>query len=435
MRIVRSLSLALVALAAGSASSPAAEKAPTIGCPVAVAAIATCYSAKLPSGAYVTAAMPKTWNGNLVVFAHGGPSLNPPTANDSMAALGNAVEVRQGYAWVASSYRREGYGASFAAEDTEDARKFFVERIEKPKRTILRGTSYGGLVGAKLMELHGASYDGAVLLSGAVAGANLNYTFRADLRAIYQYYCKNLPKPDEANYPLWMGLPADSKLTNNDVTARIDDCTGISKPAAQRSDTQKQNLANILNTAKIPERMLLIHMRYATFMFRDLAEMTTHEKSAFSNTGVQYKGSSDDAALNKGVYRFDADPAAVAAVKADGEPTGNLPIPVVAIHSMNDPQVAVESENEYAARVKAAGKADKLVQAYTDEDQHAAQSAPEVAGAMDSVMAWIEKGEKPTPQSIAAACAQDQAKYMGPCRFHTDYQPKPYSTIYARGTK
>ena len=40
-------------------------------CPTALAAIATCYSAKLESGAYLLAAMPRNWNGNLVVFAHG----------------------------------------------------------------------------------------------------------------------------------------------------------------------------------------------------------------------------------------------------------------------------------------------------------------------------------------------------------------------------
>jgi alpha-beta hydrolase superfamily lysophospholipase len=424
--------LALSALA-GPAFAQAGNPE-TTACPKAVADIATCYTAKDENGAYLLAAMPKNWNGDLVVFAHGGPSLAPPTPADSQGALNNAVEVKMGYAWIASTYRREGYGVRMAAEDTDNARKFFIAHFMKPKRTILRGTSYGGLVSAKLMETYARNadgslnYDGAVLLSGALAGAALNYGFRADLRAIYQYYCKNLPRPDEAQYPLWNGIPAQSKMSQAELQSTIDECTGISKPAAARSETQKQNLANILNTARIPERMLLIHMRYATFMFRDLMQNTTHGENAFTNVGIAYKGSNDDAALNKGVQRFTANPAAVAVLKADGEPTGALSIPVIAVHSINDPQVAVESEREYADRVKAAGKSNLLVQAYTDEDQHAAQSPPEVAGAMNQIVQWIEKGTKPTPQSIADACGKIRERYEGPCRFHPDYVAKGYNT-------
>ena len=87
-------------------------------------AIATCYSAKLDTGAYVTAAMPKTWNGNLIVFAHGGPSLLPPTPNGSKSDLNKyAYAVQRGFGWVASSYRRAGYGVAMAAADSDDARK------------------------------------------------------------------------------------------------------------------------------------------------------------------------------------------------------------------------------------------------------------------------------------------------------------------------
>ena len=35
-------------------------------------------------------------------------------------------------------------------------------------------------------------------------------------------------------------------------------------------------------------------------------------------------------------------------------------------------------------------------------------------------------------QSIAASCGQLRASYDGPCRYHPDYEPKPYSTRFAR---
>ncbi len=140
----------------------------------------------------------------------------------------------------------------------------------------------------------------------------------------------------------------------------------------------------------------------------------------------------DDAALNRGVTRFEADTAARAALIADGQPTGAITIPVVSIHSMNDPQAAVEAQYEYREAVKSKGKGNLLVQAYTDEGAHTAQSAPELAASLDALMQWIEKGTKPSPQSIAASCGQLRATYDGPCRYHPDYEVKPLSTRYAR---
>src|ERR1700704_369553 len=82
----------------------------TAKCPDVIAEVATCYTAKHSSGAFLLAALPKNWNGNLVVFAHGGPDVAPPTAIRSQADLTKySYAVKLGYAWVASTYRREGY--------------------------------------------------------------------------------------------------------------------------------------------------------------------------------------------------------------------------------------------------------------------------------------------------------------------------------------
>jgi hypothetical protein len=408
-----------------------------IACPEAVAKIATCYSEKLESGAYVLAAMPKSWNGNLIVFAHGGPSLVPATATSSKGDLSKyAVEVERGFGWVASSYRREGYGVQMAVADTEDARKFFIARIAKPKRTLIHGASYGGLVAAKLVETSSKNadgslnYDGAFLNSGLVSGSAVGYEFRADLRVVYQYYCKNLPRANGQQYPLWLGIPADSKMTLKEMEARVDECTGVSKPAPERTELQKQNLANIIGVMGFSDRLLTRHMQSATFIFRDIAGRITQGKSAFTNIGILYHGSSDDAALNRNIVRFDSAPEARMALKADGQPTGTLPIPMVAIHSINDPQVAVEVETSYRDTVRGAGNADRLVQAYTDENQHTGQSPPEIAAALEMLMQWIEMGYKPDASIIAEACGQLRTGFDGPCRYHPEFQPKAYGAKY-----
>jgi len=410
-------------------------------CPTAIADIATCYSAKHETGAYHLAAVPKNWNGNLVVFAHGGPAVVPPTASTSQNDLAKySIAVKLGYAWVASSYRREGYGVRMAAEDSDHARGFFIERIAKPRRTIFHGASYGGLVGAKLVETYATNadgsvnFDGAFFNSGFVAGAPLGYEFRADLRAVFQYYCKNLPRPDEPQYPLWTGIPAASRMTLKDLETIVDECTGITGAPGARSELQKQNLADILGVMRFPERLLVRHMQAATFLFREIMQRTTGGLNPFSNMGVYYTGSANDAELNRGVARFAADPAALAALKADGAPAGLLAVPVLSIHSINDPQVAVEVQSAYRDTVSAAGRGDRLVQAYTDEIGHTAQSAPEIAAALEALMQWIEKGVKPTPQAVAATCERLRATHDGPCRYRSEYAPRPYGTRYSRAT-
>jgi hypothetical protein len=222
-------------------------------------------------------------------------------------------------------------------------------------------------------------------------------------------------------------------MTLKDLQALVDECTGVAKPPELRSEAQKQNLANIVGVMRFPEILLVRHMQSATFQFLEIAQRITNGRSAFSNEGIYYKGSSDDIALNRGVARFSADPEAVAALKADGMPTGSLQVPAVSIHSINDPQVPVEVQSSYRGVVDAAGNRDRLVQAFTDENAHTGQSPPELAAALDAVMQWVEHGTKPTPQTISASCEQLRASIDGPCRYHPDFMPKPYSTRYARG--
>src|SRR6266436_2836909 len=111
---------ALAIVPAIAQNGPRANLPDTTACPKEVADIATCYSAKRGTGAYLLTAMPKDWNGNLIVFAHGGPGPIPPSVGYSMGSLRRYgdVEVKRGYAWIASTYRYLGFGVQQSADDT-----------------------------------------------------------------------------------------------------------------------------------------------------------------------------------------------------------------------------------------------------------------------------------------------------------------------------
>ena len=406
-------------------------------CPRGVPADTTCTSDRDANGAYVLAAVPKNWSGVLVVHAHGGPRttlLTPATNDEDLARF--AVFVREGHAWVNSSYRRPGFGVAMAVEDTDNARRHFLEKIAPkvgaPRIVIAHGQSWGGNVAAKLMERDAEraeqAYDGALLTSAVLPGGPRGYWFRADLRAVYNYYCHNHPRPDEPPYPIATGLPAGAKVSSQDLAARIDACTGVSKPAADRTAAETQALANILGVIKIREGSLVGHMTWATSLFQDMVHELLGGLSPFSNIGVTYAGSNDDAALNAGVARFASDPAARAALDADGAVHGTFARPVLTVHAIDDPTAFVENEAAYRNVVAAIGRSDKLAQVFLDEAVHSKFSTPVYPASLNALLAWIATGRKPSPPEIAAACAPFAETYHEPCTFASGYEPRAYDT-------
>lgn len=419
-----------------------AESMSEAACPDWLPEATRCYAGQDTHGAYYWIAIPDDWNHKLVVHSHGGPRPAAPHPDDpvNIDLRQYDVMVREGYAWAGSSYRRGGYGVRMAAEDTDYLRRLFVERFGRPQRIYLHGQSWGGNVAAKTMELYGESadgqrrYDGALLTSGVLGGGTQAYQFRADLRAVYQYYCANHPYPDEEQYPLWEGLPDDSEMTPEELNARVDACTGVDLPPGQRTLLQQQMLNNIVDVIRIPPDTLKAHMRWATFLFQDMVEQRLGGASPFSNRGVRYVGSIDDDALNKGISRFDEDARAVEKLGEDAGLTGDTDIPTVTMHAIDDPIIFVENEWLYRRAREDSGTADSLVQLYTDEAQHSKLSTPQYAAALAALDSWVEHGEKPTPDSVAQQCEErDVSIYGGSCHFDTDYEVAEWrARVYAR---
>ena len=440
-----SRTLALLALAALTGASFAQSRTDpqAHACPAEVPAGAACYTGEDGLGGFYWIAVPAGWKpstGVLVVHAHGGPAdTGPSTLARGEEDLKHwAVTVKAGHAWVGATYRRGGFGVSMAAEDTERARRVFVKHFGPPRRTLLHGQSYGASVAAKAAELYATvdgpagsvkgPYDGMLLTSGMLGGGTRAYDFRLDLRVVYQYVCRNHPKADEPQYPLWQGLPMNARLTRAELASRVDDCTGVRKPAAQRSDQQKANLANIVNVIRIPERSLIAHLNWSTWLFRDLTQLRLGNRNPFNNANVQYRGSSDDVALNAGVLRYTADPAAVAELARDSDPEGRINMPVLSLHAVHDPTAFVELESAYRDTLVRAGKEPLLVQTFSDESEHSYLSEPQYPALFTALLNWIDKNEKPTPHTVAALCKGFEAAYGDTCRLLPDYRSAPLAT-------
>ncbi|MFJ5265102.1 DUF6351 family protein [Streptomyces sp. NPDC088387] len=421
------------ALAASLMAVPAAQAEAPVACPAELDGKAVCHTGQDANGAYYAIAVPKNWNGSLVMHAHGGPDLGE--ASDparSLEDLGRwSVMVKEGYAWAGSSYRRGGYGTRMAAEDTENLRRLFVSEFGKPKKTYVHGQSWGGNVAAKVAEVYGTKkgrYDGVLLTNGVLGGGSRGYDYRVDLRVVYQYYCQNHPRPTEQQYPLWQGLRPGSTMTSAGLRARLQECTGFESAPEARTALQQRNLDDILAVTGIPERTLESHLRFATFTFRDIVSTRLGGRNPFSNVGVRYSGSHDDKALNAGVERFSADPTAKRDLSYDSDLTGKVSIPVLTMHAIDDPTAFIEHESAYRDSLKGAGRDRYLVQTFTKETEHSALSDAEYANSIAALNKWVRTGHKPDARSIAANCAAFDKTYGTGCFYDSRFRPDSYAS-------
>ena len=107
--------------------------------------------------------------------------------------------------------------------DTENLRLRFNDMFGQPDKTYVVGASEGGIITAETTELFGVgedgslNYDGSLPMCGPLAGGRRNFYGAFDLRVIYQYYCQNLPRPDEPHYPLWLGLAPGDPMTPDEL--------------------------------------------------------------------------------------------------------------------------------------------------------------------------------------------------------------------------
>lgn len=133
-------------------------------------------------------------------------------------------------------------------------------------------------------------------------------------------------------------------------------------------------------------------------------------------SGGQTDPRSDAATGNAGrVYQYDTDPAlspeetelnaAIARDEATAPPpfpiiTGDLPFPVLSLHTLGDLFVPFSMEQIYAAEAAANGDAGLLVQRAIRDSRHCGFAPDELIAAFDDLVAWLDTGERPDGDDI-----------------------------------
>lgn len=352
----------LVCLAAGVGSraalaAPAPRAAPRAATQAHVPAGATCENGVQASGAQYRICLPTLWNGGLVVYAHGYVSpTRPIEIPEDQMTLPNGVRLddfvtSQGYAFATSSYRTNGLAVLPAQEDLVDVVNIFKAQHGQPGLVLVAGVSEGGLVAALLAEARPDVFSGALALCGPTGDFRRQVDYFGDARTLFDYFFPGLMPPTPVS------IPADLLTTWETAAYSTTVKPVITDPA------NAARLEQLLATAQLPfdpaapqtqEQSVEQVLWYNVYATNDATAKLGGQP--FDNQARVYQGASDDAALNAGVQRFAADPAALAAISAY-QTTGKLALPLVTMHTSGDPVVPAWHADLYNAKIAVSGRA------------------------------------------------------------------------------
>jgi len=114
--------------------------------------------------------------------------------------------------------------------------------------------------------------------------------------------------------------------------------------------------------------------------------------SPLDNQSVQYTGSSDDAALNDAVARYQMPPSARQYLRRNYDPTGRLRLPVLTLHNTRDPLVPAGVQDAYRDLVASNGCSEWLRQEFVDRQDHIF-TGEETVQAILELVAWAEEAD------------------------------------------
>ena len=371
--------LALLAMnACGGDGDGTQSPPPDEGTPV----VAGCQDGAVSAtGALYRVCFPQTWNGDLVIYAHGYVIGDQPLAvpDDHVQGLSVAQVVNAlGYAYAASSYRANGLVADLGAEDVADLAEEVQARFRPdPVRTYVVGVSEGGLVAALAAERHADLFAGAVDACGPAGDFVAQIDYLGDFRVVFDYFFPGIIPGGPVDVP----AEVRAQWTSTYVPAVL---------AALQADVPATGqLLAVTGAPFDPLDPATVGATVVSALWYDVFALPDAQArlggQPYDNIGRAYHGSADDDALNAGIARVTADAAARDALGAF-ETTGALTIPLSVLHTSGDPIVPVDQADRYAAKVEAAGASSRLTARTVDRYGHCTFQQTELLDAFSAVV-------------------------------------------------
>ena len=331
-------------------------------------------------GSLTRVCFPASWNGDLIVYAHGYVQPQAPLAVPGNVVGGTAVEDlinALGYAYATTSYRSNGLVADEAVDDIVAVEEMVRRTVRPdPARVFVVGVSEGGLVATLAVEREPGRYDGALAACGPIGDFARQIDYLNDVRVLFDYLFPEV-------------LPGSAIDPPSELVEGWESTYAPAASAALVADPERaQELAAVsgipvegTDPAALAETVVSI-LWYNVLGTEDAQARLGGQP--YENADRVYAGSSDDAALNAGVARFTADAAARAAL-ARFETSGDPSAPISILHTTGDPTVPFFHQPEYAEKAGAAGSGDLLARSDVDRFGHCAFTSTELLAAFAAI--------------------------------------------------
>lgn len=396
----------LLAVAAALAlCAPAATAAPTV------------LTGEL-EGAPYRIVVPESWNGTLVVYAHGyrDRAHHPGEVDDRAAeaapvAALEPVLTGMGYALAGSAYKTNGWAVKDGIADTRSLVSYFRGAVGMPARTLLWGFSMGSIVTLALAEETAGHFDGYLAACAVGAGSTRAWDGAAATALAY----------DAAfGWPSGWGTVGDAR---DDVDFETNvlptmfghlfgDPFGFGKTEFIRLVT---GAAPSALPSPAPFGWLFTNVFFGTEARAELerraggpiAQNRTHayslsaaDRAYLAALGVDAQPLLDHMNARRAVA---APPSSRNYVRQWADFSGRIKKPVLTLHTQTDTLVPVSHESAYAGTVAAAGRSGLLAQTFTDGNGHCNFTGPQLVTALTALDAWAAGGARPTDASFPAA--------------------------------
>lgn len=370
------------------------------------------------NGAAYRIEVPTTWNGRLVMYAHGfrGEGSVLTVSNPSI----RRYLIENGYAWAASSYSTNYYDVRAGVEDTNALALAFNniaaangQVLPAPTRLYITGHSMGGhITGAAIEDEAYATarnkvrYHGAVPMCGVMGDVELFNRF-AGMQVTAQALAGVPSYPTDkwseiqglVTSTLFTAFPSTPTAAGMKYLSVVKNLTGGERPMFNEG---------IAFGGSFPSA-------YGTFG-SDGTVTGILNRNVLDTNALTYVIDGDapgSAALNAAAIKLTAAPDANR-LRRDGLRwipviNGEFKIPVVSIHTLGDLFVPFSMQQVYQQRTAAKGNSNWLVQRAMRGASHCDFTVAEQVTAFADMVAWEQGGPKPagddvvTPATVAAS--------------------------------
>jgi hypothetical protein len=327
------------------------------GLALALSALATASAPDLPDSctrgvldrAQILVCVPPSWNGDLVVFAHGyvAPTDGDPVIPWDQLELPDgtslpAIVTGLGFAFATTSYSDDGLAIVDGVRDVEDLVRYFKGLHPDTDHVYLTGASEGGLVTTLAVEQAPDVFSGGLAACGPVGDFRRQLDYLGDFRVLFDYFFPRLIPGDATNPPALSQEQWD--------TVYVPAITAALRARPARLDA-------LLRVGRAPfdpnEPQTKIEAALGILWYQVFATNDAKAKlggNPFDNSRRLYLGSGNDFWLNLLVDRFHADPPALAAIEAGYQTSGELVAPLITLHTAADPIVPYWHEPLYSLK-------------------------------------------------------------------------------------